>query len=431
VKFPRRKQWPAAKVTHEAITPVFADKLYFETLRNDFPIFNAGAGTLHYLDSAATSQKPHCVIDAIADCYSNHYGPVHRGLYPLAEEASEAYEQARRTLADFINAPSPEEIVFTRSATEAINLVASGWAGQRLEAGDQIWVSQMEHHSNYLPWQRVCRERGARLRVIPLDSSGQLDLDRADSLFAKNTRLIAITQVSNVLGIVNEVEKIIRPAAKASIPVLLDAAQSAGHMPIDVQALNCDFLVASAHKMCGPGGIGLLYAKAEKLAQTEPLLLGGGMVDEVLDGTSLWSEIPARFEAGSPNLAGALGFAVAAGYIQRIGRDRIMKREQELADTAFEVLSGIDGLSIYGPENSQHRTGILSFNIDGIHPHDVAQIAGEHGVAIRAGHHCCQPLMQHLNTSSTARASFSFYNNEQDIEALVSAIRDSMKVLGG
>jgi cysteine desulfurase/selenocysteine lyase len=429
--FLHRKQWPAAKVTHEAINPIFADKLYFENLRNDFPIFNAGTGTLHYLDSAATSQKPNCVIDAVADCYSNHYGPVHRGLYPLAEEASEVYEQARRTLAEFINAPSPEEIVFTRSATEAINLVASGWAGQRLEPGDQIWVSQMEHHSNYLPWQRVCRERGARLRVIPLDSGGQLDLDRADSLFAKNTRLIAITQVSNVLGIVNAVEKIIDPAAKASIPVLLDAAQSVGHMPVDVQALNCDFLVASAHKMCGPGGIGLLYAKAEKLAQTEPLLLGGGMVDEVLDGTSLWSEIPARFEAGSPNLAGALGFAVAADYIQRIGRDRIMKWEQELADTAFELLSGVDGLSIYGSPNSQHRTGILSFNIDGIHPHDVAQIAGEQGVAIRAGHHCCQPLMQHLNTSSTARASFSFYNNEQDIEALVSAIRDSRKVLGG
>jgi cysteine desulfurase/selenocysteine lyase len=288
----------------------------------------------------------------------------------------------------------------------------------------------MEHHSNYLPWQRVCRDRGASLRVIPLDRSGQLDLDGATGLFGKNTRLIAITHLSNVLGIINPVEKLIELAAQKSIPVLIDAAQSAGHMPVDVQALNCDFLVASAHKMCGPGGIGLLFAKMERLQQTEPLLLGGGMVDQVQSGTSLWSDIPARFEAGSPNLAGALGFAVAANYIRRIGRGRIMQREQELANMAFEVLSGIDGLSIYGPGRSQHRSGILSFNIDGIHPHDIAQIAGEQGVAIRAGHHCCQPLMQHLNTSSTARASFSFYNNEEDITALASAIHETIKILG-
>jgi len=417
-------------VTHEALNPIPAEKPDFDAIRKDFPIFTSGAEPLHYLDSAATSQKPHCVIDAIADCYRSQYGPVHRGLYPLAEAASEAYEKARRTLADFINAPSPEEIIFTRSATEAINLVACGWAGQRLVAGDEMWVSQMEHHSNYLPWQRVCRDRGASLRVIPLDSSGQLNLDGATGLFGKNTRLIAITHLSNVLGIINPVEKLIELAAQKSIPVLIDAAQSAGHIPVDVQALNCDFLVASAHKMCGPGGIGFLFAKMESRQQTEPLLLGGGMVDQVQSGTSLWTDIPARFEAGSPNLAGALGFAVAANYIQQIGRGRIMKREHELADTAFEVLSGIDGLSIYGPDSSQHRSGILSFNIDGIHSHDVAQIAGEQGVAIRAGHHCCQPLMQHLNTSSTARASFSFYNNEEDIAALASAIHETIKILG-
>ncbi len=418
-------------MTDDALKAVPADKPDFDALRKDFPIFSSGAGTLHYLDSAATSQKPHCVIEAIADCYRRQNAPVHRGLYPLAEAASEAYEKARRTLADFINAPSAEEIVFTRSATEAINLVASGWAGQRLQAGDEIWVSQMEHHSNYLPWQRVCRDWGASLRVIPLDSSGQLDLDRATGLFGKNTRLIAITQVSNVLGIVNPITKITKLAALNAIPVLVDAAQSVGHMPVDVQSLGCDFLVASAHKMCGPGGIGLLYGKMERLAQMEPLLLGGGMVDQVQSETSVWTDIPARFEAGSPNLAGALGFAVAANYIRRIGRDQIMKREQELAGMAFEVLSGIDGLDIYGPANSRHRSGIVSFNIDAIHPHDIAQIAGERGVAIRAGHHCCQPLMQHLNISSTVRASFSFYNNEEDIEALVSAIHQTRKILGG
>ena len=408
-----------------------SDSVDFDALRKDFPIFNSGSQTLHYLDSAATSQKPHCVIDAIDLCYRNQYGPVHRGLYPLAESATEAYEKARQTMANFINALSPDEIIFTRSATEAINLVASGWARQMLEAGDEIWVSQMEHHSNFLPWQRVCRDRGAVLRVIPLDSSGQLDLDNAAGLFGNRTRLIAITHVSNVLGIVNPVEKITRLASANSIPVLVDAAQSVGHMPVDIESLSCDFLVASAHKMCGPGGIGFLYGKMERLTQTEPLLLGGGMVDQVLSDTSIWSEIPARFfEAGSPNLAGALGFAVAAAYIEGIGRHPIARREQELATTAFEALSEIDGVTIYGPENNPVRSGILSFNIDGIHPHDIAQIAGERGVAIRAGHHCCQPLMQHLNTSSTARASFSFYNNQDDITALVMAVHETKKILG-
>ncbi|MCP4767536.1 MAG: SufS family cysteine desulfurase [Gammaproteobacteria bacterium] len=402
----------------------------FDAIRKDFPIFDSAPEALHYLDSAASSQKPQCVIDAVAQCYRSQYGPVHRGLYPLAEAASEAYEKSRRTLGRFINAASADEIVFTRSATEAINLVASGWAGPALEAGDEVWVSQMEHHSNYLPWQRVCRDRGAKLRVIPLDSNGLLDLEGADSLFGDKTRLIAITQVSNVLGVINPVAEITARASQKSIPVLVDAAQSVGHMPVDVQALDCDFLVASAHKMCGPGGIGFLFGKKERLAQTEPLLLGGGMVDQVQGDSSTWSDIPARFEAGSPNLAGALGFAVAADYIEGIGRQAIEKWEQELAAAAFEVLSGIDGVSIYGPENSKFRSGILSFNIDGIHPHDVAQIAGEHGVAIRAGHHCCQPLMQHLNTSSTARASFSFYNNRADIAALEMAIHETRKVLG-
>jgi cysteine desulfurase/selenocysteine lyase len=418
-------------VTDEASMLVPPDSVDFETIREDFPIFSSGPRPLHYLDSAATSQKPNCVIDAIAECYRSQYGPVHRGLYPLAEAASEAYEKARQTLARFINAASADEVIFTRSATESINLVASGWAGQALKAGDEIWVSQMEHHSNFLPWQRICRDRGASLRVIPLDSNGQLDLDRADGLFGHSTRLIAITQVSNVLGIVNPVEKVIKLASEKSIPVLIDAAQSVGHMPVDVQTLNCDFLVASAHKMCGPGGIGLLYGKKERLAQTEPLLLGGGMVDQVQKETCLWSDIPARFEAGSPNLAGALGFAVAADYIHEIGRQSIEKWEHKLGVAAFEALSEIDGITIYGPENSQIRSGILSFNIDGIHPHDIAQIAGEQNVAIRAGHHCCQPLMQHLNTSSTARASFSFYNNEEDIAALVKAIHQTKIVLGG
>ena len=419
-----------ARVSAKATSVAPPDSVDFDAIRKDFPIFNNSAQTLHYLDSAASSQKPDCVIDTIADCYRSHYGPVHRGLYPLAESASESYEKARQTLAQFINAPSSDEIVFTRSDNEAINLIASGWAGPRLRAGDEIWLSQMENHSNFLPWQRVCRDRGASLRVIPLDSSGQLNLEKAVGLFGSKTRLIAITQVSNVLGTINPLEAIIDLASRHSIPVLVDAAQSVGHMPVDVQSLNCDFLVASAHKMCGPNGIGILYGKKGRLMETEPLLLGGGMVDQVQSENSLWADIPARFEAGSPNLAGALGFAAAADYIQKIGRHQIRQREQDLAVSAFEVLSGIDGVTIYGPDNSQKRSGILSFNIEGFHPHDIAQIAGERGVAIRAGHHCCQPLMQHLGISSTARASFSFYNNQEDITALESAILETKKILG-
>ena len=400
----------------------------FDLLRKDFPVFKQSAQPLHYLDSAASSQKPECVIDAITQCYRQNYAPVHRGLYPLAENASEQYEASRQTIANYINAFCRNNIVFTRSATEAINLVASGWAKKHLQVGEDVWVSQMEHHSNFLPWQRVCKERGAHLRVIPLDSSGRLDLTKAAELFGKKTRLIAITHISNALGIVNPIEKIIALASRHSIPVLVDAAQSVGHMPIDVQALDCDFLVASAHKMCGPTGVGFLYAKPERLIETEPLLLGGGMVDEASVKGSSWADIPARFEAGSPNLAGVLGFAAAATYLDRIGRDNIQTRILELTRLAATGLANVDGVTVYGPDSDDSRAGIISFNIDDIHSHDVAHIAGERGVAIRAGHHCCQPLMEHLGVSSTARASFNLYNNEADVSALINAIVEVKQV---
>jgi len=401
----------------------------FEALRADFPIFAASRRPLHYLDSAASAQKPAAVVESICQCYSQDYGPVHRGLYPLAEGASEDYEASRRTLANFINAASAEQIVFTRSATEAINLVAQGWAAQYLQPGDEIWVSQMEHHANFLPWQRVCANRGTRLRLIPLDSTGRLDLERAEGLFGRNSRLIAITQVSNVLGTINPIREIVATAKQQNIPVLVDAAQSVGHMPLDVQNLDCDFLAASAHKMCGPSGIGFLYGKTDRLAATVPLLLGGGMVDQVNIDNSSWAEVPARFEAGSPNLAGAIGFAAAADYLRGIGLRAIERRVKELALLAYEKLSRVNGIRLHGPGPGLDSSGILSFNIDGIHPHDLAQIAAEHGVAIRAGHHCCQPLMQQLGVSSTARASFNLYNNEQDIAALVAAIQDAKRIL--
>jgi len=418
---------PVPRKSELSRDPVAVD---FEALRADFPIFATGQQPLHYLDSAASAQKPACVIESINQCYNHDYGPVHRGLYPLAESASEHYEAARRTIAHFINAAHPDQIVFTRSATESINLVAQGWAARHLQPGDEIWVSQMEHHSNFLPWQRVCKNRDARLRIIPLDSEGLIDLEKSKGLFGKNSRLIAITQVSNVLGTINPIREIVASAKQHNIPVLVDAAQSVGHMPVDVQDLDCDFLAASAHKMCGPTGIGFLYGKSDRLAATEPLLLGGGMVDEVNIDSSSWAEIPARFEAGSPNLAGAVGFAAAADYLRNIGLRAIEQQVKSLMLLAYEKLSSIGGIHLYGPAPGLNRGGIISFNIGGIHPHDIAHIAAEHGVAIRAGHHCCQPLMQHLGVSSTARASFNLYNNERDITALVAAILDAKRILG-
>ena len=399
----------------------------FEGLKRDFAIFKNAPKPLHYLDSAASSHKPDCVINAITDCYREQYAPVHRGLYPLAENASEQYELARHIIAAFINSASSQNIVFTRSATEAINLIANGWAGQQITAGDEIWVSEMEHHSNFLPWQRVCQQNGAQLRVIPLDADSRLDLTKADGLFSDKTRLIAVTHISNVLGVKNPIGEIIKLAKARSIPVLVDAAQSAGHSVIDVQSLDCDFLVASAHKMCGPTGVGFLYAKPDRLSQTEPMLLGGGMVDEVGSETSSWADIPACFEAGSPNLSGVIGMAAAARYLSQIGVSQIEQRVNQLTQLAAAELSKIGGVNLYGPESDDSRAGILSFNIDTIHPHDVAQIAAERNVAIRAGHHCCQPLMKRLGVSSTARASFHLYNNEDDVLALIEAVVEAKR----
>jgi len=392
-------------------------------IRADFPLLNERGKdqAFHYLDNAATSQKPSVVIEAITDCYRHHYGPVHRGLYALAEDATAQYEHARRRIARFIGA-STDEVVFTRSATEAINMVAQGWARPLLRPGDEVWVSRMEHHANFLPWQHVCRETGAQLRIIEFRPDGTLDLDGAAGLYGSHTRLIALCHVSNVLGIINPVKAVIDKAAAHGIPVLVDATQSVGHMPVDVSGLGCDFLAFSAHKMFGPSGIGALYARPERLNEMEPLLLGGGMVDRVGDSASSWMSYPAKFEAGSPNLADAAGFAAAAEYIDKLGLEKIHAYTSELAHTAMRKLSRLDGLEIYGPEAPGRRGGIVSFNVAGVHAHDVGQIAGEMGVAIRAGHHCCQPLMHHLGVAATVRASFAPYNVPEDIDALVEAV---------
>lgn len=393
-------------------------------LRRDFPLLCATASKpLHYLDNAATTHKPAQVIDAISACYREYYGPVHRGLYPLAEAASARYEQARDRIAAFIGAADARQLIFTRSTTEAINLVAQGWALPRLTTGDEIWISHLEHHANYLPWQRVCSHTGARLRVITSFADGTLDIDAcAAELFGARSRLIAITQVSNVLGIVTPVAEICRRAGAQGIPVLVDAAQSVGHMPVDVANLNCDFLAFSAHKLFGPTGIGALYARVQHLDIMEPLLLGGGMVDVVGEAGSAWLPWPQRFEAGSPNLADASGFAAAVAYIEQTGLDAMQAHVSSLARELVEALSAIPGVQVYGGGSAGRHSGIVAFNLSGVHPHDLAQIAGEQGVAIRAGHHCSQPLMRFLGTHATARASLAPYNTREDIQALVAAI---------
>jgi cysteine desulfurase/selenocysteine lyase len=392
-------------------------------LRRDFPILlEQGAGReLVYLDNAATSQKPNCVIEAIADCYRSYNAPVHRGLYKLAQEATARYEDARARIARFIHAPSSEQIIFTRSTTESINMVARGWAASRLKPGDAVWVTRMEHHSNFLPWQRICHASGAELRMVELNPAGELDLSACPDLFGPRTRLIALSLVSNVLGAINPVSEIVQRAAERNIAVLADAAQAASHIPIDVETLGCDFLALSAHKMCGPNGIGLLYAKPQRLEEMEPMLLGGGMVDQVEAEEATWAEAPAKFEAGSPNLAGAVGFAAAADYLDGIGMIAVQQHIAALTRSAMDALTAFPDITVYGPIAAR-RAGIISFNLASVHPHDLVQAAGEEGVALRAGHHCCQPLMHRLGISGTARASFALYNTISDIDALVAAI---------
>lgn len=399
-----------------------------ERLKSRFPLLSETEPALHYLDNAATAHKPNSVIDAVAACYQRHYGPVHRGLYQLAERASERYEAARSEVAALAGAPDPEQIIFTRGTTESINLVARGWARGRLEPGDEIWVTAMEHHSNYLPWQAVCREAGARLRVIECDTAGELDLEGADGLFGDRTRLIALGHISNVLGVVNPVRSIVERARDKGIPVLVDGAQAAGHTPVDVAGLGCDFYAFSAHKMYGPSGIGALYASAARVRELQPMLLGGGMVEEVGDTESTWLPGPAKFEAGSPNLAGAAGFAAAVAFVRDHMPAAAERHVTRLAGTAAEGLRAIAGVTCYGPPAESRHSGIVAFNIDGVHPHDVAQVAAEHGVAVRAGHHCCQPLMQRLGVPATVRASFAPYNTADDTDALIGAVREAKRM---
>jgi len=391
-------------------------------LRPDFPILSR---TVHgrplvYLDNAATTQKPAAVIEAEADVYRRYNANVHRAIHTLGEEATAAYETARAKVAAFIGAPDPRGVVFLRNATEAINLVAWAWGRRRLRAGDEVLLTPMEHHSNLVPWQLVAAETGAKLRFIPLLPTGELDLAALDGLLNPRTRIVAVTAASNVLGTITPIAEICRAARAAGALCVVDAAQSVPHLPVDVGAIGCDFLAFSGHKMYGPLGIGVLWGRPGRLEETEPFLGGGEMILHVELERSTWNEIPYKFEAGTPNVAGAVGLAAAVDYLRAVGMGAVAAHEARLTEYALGVLRDLPGVAIYGPPAP--RGALAAFNVEGVHPHDLAQFLDRDGVAVRAGHHCAQPLMRHLGVVATARASFALYNTTAEIDTLGGSI---------
>jgi cysteine desulfurase/selenocysteine lyase len=383
---------------------------------------------LVYLDNAATTQKPQVVLDRVSQFYVEENANVHRALHWLSEQATDAFEDARATIARFVNARRAEEIVFVRGTTEAINLVAQTYGRSRVGRGDEIVISTMEHHSNIVPWQILCEQQGARLRVIPITDAGELDLDACATLLTDRTRIVSVTHVSNVLGTVSPVTEIVRLAHERDIPVLVDGAQAVAHDAVDVQALGCDFYAFSGHKVFGPTGIGVLYGASALLESMPPYQSGGDMIRSVSFERTRYDDPPRRFEAGTPDIAGAVGLATAIDYLTGIGFARIACVEHELLEYATSALSQLPGVRLIGAPAA--RAGVLSFVLDGVHPHDVGTILDREGVAIRAGHHCCEPLMDRLGLPATARASIALYNTREDIDALVAALLIVRGMLG-
>jgi cysteine desulfurase/selenocysteine lyase len=402
-------------------------------LRADFPVFerpHRSGKRLVFLDSAASSPKPRAVIDAVADAYAHHYANVHRGIYELSEDATARFEAARAELAQFIGAPSDREVVFVRNATEALNLVAYSWGRANLRAGDLLLSTEMEHHANLVPWQQLARETGARLEFVRLTDAGQLDLDDLRERLARGPRLLAFSHVSNALGTINPVAEVARLAHKAGAVVALDAAQSVPHMPVDVAALGVDFVAFSGHKMLGPSGIGALWGRRELLDAMPPFMTGGSMISRVtLDGTE-WNEVPWKFEAGTPAIAEAAGLRAAVDYLGRLGMSSVRAHERWLFDRAWTALNDLPGVRCLGPGEADEHAAVISFVVDGIHPHDVATIFDTEGIAVRAGHHCAQPVMQRYDLPATTRASFYVYNDADDVERLVDGIRAAQRVFG-
>jgi len=397
-------------------------------IRRDFPILNqqVNGHSLVYLDNAASSQKPVQVIEAVDQYYRLDNANVHRGVHRLSQRATDAYEGARSKVRGFLNASSDKEIIFVRGATEAINLVAQSFVRPQLQAGDEILISYLEHHANIVPWQMVCEQTGAKLKVIPMTESGELDLSEFDALLTNKTKIMAVGQVSNALGTVNPVKQMTQKAKAKGIPVLIDGAQAVPHMQVDVQELDCDFYVFSGHKMYAPTGIGALYGKHALLEAMPPWQGGGDMILSVSFEHTEYNSLPYKFEAGTPHIAGAVGLGAAIDYMQSIGVDKLAAYEHALLELATDKLSAIEGIRIIG--TAEHKASVLSFMIEGVHPHDVGTIFDQEGVAIRAGHHCAQPVMQYYGIAATARASFAFYNTEQEVDALVKAIHTTQEL---
>lgn len=395
-----------------------------QDIRNLFPILHqeVNGNPLVYLDSAATSQKPVQVIEAIDRYYREYNSNVHRGVHTLGTRATDGYEGAREKVRKFINAKSMQEIIFTRGTTTSLNLVARSYGGANLGPGDEIIITYMEHHSNIIPWQQVAKQTGATLKYFPLQEDGTLSLDEVRATITPNTKIVSVMQVSNVLGTINPIKEIAKIAHENGAIMVVDGAQSVPHMKIDVQDLDCDFLAFSGHKMAGPTGIGVLYGKKHLLEKMEPVEFGGEMIDFVDLYDSTWKELPWKFEGGTPIIAGAIGLGAAIDFLQEVGLDQILEHEHKLAAYAMEKMSTIEGITIYGPKDPKNRAGVITFNLDDVHPHDVATVLDAEGIAVRAGHHCAQPLMKWLKASATARASFYMYNTEEEIDKLVSGL---------
>lgn len=402
-----------------------------EKVREDFPILSreVHGKPLVYLDNAATTQKPLCVLDAMRDEYLNENANVHRGVHYLSVQATDLHEQARETVRRFLNAESASEIVFTRGTTEGLNLIAATFSEAMMEPGDEVIVSVMEHHSNIVPWQLAARRKGIRLRVIPMTDDGVLDMEAYDNLFNEKTRIVSVAHVSNVLGTVNPVEDIVRMAHDHGVPCVVDGAQSAPHVKVDVRKLGCDFYVCSGHKMYGPTGIGVLYGKEEWLDRLPPYQGGGEMIDHVSFDKTTFEKLPLKFEAGTPDYIASHGLAVAIDYMERLGMDNIERHERELTAYALQRLSAIDGMHIYGPHDQLHsHDAVVSFNVGNIHHMDMGTLLDQLGIAVRTGHHCAQPLMDRLGVLGTVRASFALYNTKHEIDVLAEGIERVSKM---
>ncbi|WP_419393506.1 cysteine desulfurase [Cytobacillus praedii] len=393
-------------------------------IRQLFPILHqeVNGKPLVYLDSAATSQKPVQVIEAIDTYYREINSNVHRGVHTLGTRATDGYEGAREKVRKFINAKSTEEIIFTRGTTTALNTVAASYGRANLHEGDEIVISYMEHHSNIIPWQQVAKQTGAVLKYLPLQEDGTISLEDVRETVTSNTKIVSIMQVSNVLGVVNPIKDIAKIAHENGAIMVVDGAQGTPHLKVDVQDLDCDFFAFSGHKMCGPTGIGVLYGRKQLLENMEPIEFGGEMIDFVGLYESTWKELPWKFEGGTPIIAGAIGLGAAIDFLEEVGLDQIEAHEHRLAAYAIEKMSAVEGLTIFGPKEASKRAGLVTFNLDDVHPHDVATVLDAEGIAVRAGHHCAQPLMKWLKQSATARASFYLYNTEEEIDKLVSGL---------